>query len=83
MTHEPLGRIPKNRKKKETITISVDEYTHLKQCESFIDDNGHFWTFEAYKDVVNHMEEVENLGNEEVERNNGVIEQSPEDPTRV
>ena len=83
MENKVLGRVPKNRKKKEMITISMEEYTHLKQCESFIDDNGHFWTFEAYKEVVNHMDEVENMGNEEVERNNGVIEQLPDDITRV
>jgi len=97
MEHKPLGRIPKNRKRPATqmegtyvkqndITISMEEYTHLKQCESFIDDNGHFWTFEAYKDVVAHNEKVEQAVAElhnEIEIESQVIEQNPEDPTRV
>ena len=41
----------------DKIEISVEEYKHLKLCESFIDDNGYFWALEAFKDVVEHIVE--------------------------
>ena len=79
MTNKPLGRIPKNRttppkgveikgvNKKMPVQITFEELEHYKLCEAFINENGHFWVFEAYKDVVKHMENVENISKQEEE----------------
>jgi len=52
----------------DNITISTEEYTHLKQCESFIDDNGMFWKFEAYKDVLQHIENTTEMIDEQTNK---------------
>lgn len=57
-----LSRKPKRR------YITEEEYTHLKQCESFIDDNELFWKFEAYKDVIKHIENTNQVIDEQLNK---------------
>lgn len=55
----PISRKPKRR------YITEEEYTHLKLCEQFIDDNELFWKFEAFKDVLNHIENTNQMIDEQ------------------
>lgn len=77
MAHNPLGRVPKNRKRPATqmmgtyvkpetqITITEEEYKDFCNMRDFIYDNNLVMTFETYVDVKAHMDMIDDLNNEE------------------